>query len=535
MVTYFHTFGFIPVFIYLFFNLVYGYNNFDLSNVPLWLVSTIATFFPVCMTTARVSARNRIKIVNLQYKTFKYQAILSFCCYGPSLMAILGIINFYKGYNYDGHIILDNLSFNVNVGFVLFMGFVSIFLSFKPSFNQMSRCIYRFLNPTITKKIINDKIQRESRMITDEMMNEVMANPPEPAFEKPDKVHILPPNKICNIFKNILIVVIIFVPIVTANVIMALTQQSYGYIYFHSNDSYIEALKGIYLNGPQKDVNGRLTFYYATSKDQMSIPDDEYFMDRITQIRRPEWDPSLPSGMLKNSLAIIIIDDSPYRPSSPIPVQTFGSPKMPIILLQTKEGLLLPETPLLMHLTFDPYNVPYPQWSCDVHSSATGTCFKPKINISTRAIVGVQYRKKDCFWGGKPCVGFNNKLEKMDQCEGPEIPLCTKSSFRKQPLRVENTSTFMLEISPRACIPRNNIVQHGDCSIWSKWLKWREDQVLSAIYPGHIKFQRLRYCIGRYNGIPECIFRDNEFIECCQQSKGICDTSPDEILPRCEF
>ena len=48
--TYLTLFGFIPIALYWFANVANGYRMFNLKKVPLWLVSTIALFWPICFT-----------------------------------------------------------------------------------------------------------------------------------------------------------------------------------------------------------------------------------------------------------------------------------------------------------------------------------------------------------------------------------------------------------------------------------------------------------------------------------------------------
>ena len=86
-------------------------------------------------------------MIKLQYYTFKRQSISSTVILEIALMATFYLINYVPTYNYDSGVILDNSDFNMLIMIIGSIGFLSVFLSSKPSWIKL----FRSLNEHVSK------------------------------------------------------------------------------------------------------------------------------------------------------------------------------------------------------------------------------------------------------------------------------------------------------------------------------------------------------------------------------------------------
>ena len=86
-------------------------------------------------------------MIKLQYYTFKRQSISSTVILEIALMATFYLINYVPTYNYDSGVILDNSDFNMLIMIIGSIGFLSVFLSSKPSWIKL----FRSLNEQVSK------------------------------------------------------------------------------------------------------------------------------------------------------------------------------------------------------------------------------------------------------------------------------------------------------------------------------------------------------------------------------------------------
>ena len=78
-------------------------------------------------------------MIALQYKTFKYQTIFSVVFYIPALFVMIFIVNFKLGWSYDSNVIMSNTTFNFASAMIIYIGVVSLFLSFEPNWVVMMK------------------------------------------------------------------------------------------------------------------------------------------------------------------------------------------------------------------------------------------------------------------------------------------------------------------------------------------------------------------------------------------------------------
>ena len=84
----------------------------------------------------------------MQYKTFFRQNCLAVAINIPALILMAYIINTSKAWGYDSNVIMSNLTFNVATAVIIFMGLVSVALSFEPNWRKM----FRKMADSVTEK-----------------------------------------------------------------------------------------------------------------------------------------------------------------------------------------------------------------------------------------------------------------------------------------------------------------------------------------------------------------------------------------------
>ena len=71
-------------------------------------------------------------MIKTQYATFWSQNLSSFIIYVPLLVATSLVINNKPDWVYSQTVIFDNLEFNLTIAIIVFTGFASVLLSYKP-------------------------------------------------------------------------------------------------------------------------------------------------------------------------------------------------------------------------------------------------------------------------------------------------------------------------------------------------------------------------------------------------------------------
>ena len=62
----------------------------ELDHIPSWLIMCMSLFVPVCFSTSQTSSQ---KLIEIQMKTFFYQALMNFIIYGGTLIILLVYVN----------------------------------------------------------------------------------------------------------------------------------------------------------------------------------------------------------------------------------------------------------------------------------------------------------------------------------------------------------------------------------------------------------------------------------------------------------
>ena len=76
--------------------------------------------------------RYRKRMIKTQYDTFWSQNLSSFIIYVPLLIATSLVINNKPDWVYSQTVIFDNPEFNLTIGIIVFTGFASVLLAYKP-------------------------------------------------------------------------------------------------------------------------------------------------------------------------------------------------------------------------------------------------------------------------------------------------------------------------------------------------------------------------------------------------------------------
>ena len=74
----------------------------------------------------------RRNMIDLQYKTFYCQSMLSITVYVPTLITIAILVNFYPCFRYDSNLILNNTAFNISICISILTGVFSIVFARNP-------------------------------------------------------------------------------------------------------------------------------------------------------------------------------------------------------------------------------------------------------------------------------------------------------------------------------------------------------------------------------------------------------------------
>ena len=131
-------FGLIPLF--AMFILSFIINQIILRGVmdlvPNGLILFLSLFVPACFNTKDPGGKN---IAKIQARTFFWQSLASFIIYGCAVIIIMVLVNTFN-YNYNENIILNNQQFNVCGITILFMGLISLILSWSPRCSNMLKC-----------------------------------------------------------------------------------------------------------------------------------------------------------------------------------------------------------------------------------------------------------------------------------------------------------------------------------------------------------------------------------------------------------
>merc|ERR1712223_1865075 len=126
--------GLIPILIFWIANVAIGYKLFDRSCHPLWLISFVSIFIPVCfgIKDYKHGSAKAKRMINLQYNTFWYQTIASVVLYIPCLIGIFVVIE-QRFFGCSEKIYYTNYEFRWHIFLSVVMGLLSVILAYCPN------------------------------------------------------------------------------------------------------------------------------------------------------------------------------------------------------------------------------------------------------------------------------------------------------------------------------------------------------------------------------------------------------------------
>ena len=194
-------------------------------------------------------------MIALQYQTFWCQSILSIIIYGPTLIVIAILVNFYPCFRYNSNIILENTEFNIAICTSVIAGFLSLMLSRNPRLlSDVVSCHTTSIIPTHMLKpedIQKDKkfhCEIENKYSQDVEIPHVMESKQRKVINKMMSNHSnhqnqrrqLPKKALARIIVSIVNIGLVISPIVIAGLWINTHENAEAFIYFtHLNETKI--------------------------------------------------------------------------------------------------------------------------------------------------------------------------------------------------------------------------------------------------------------------------------------------------------
>ena len=194
-------------------------------------------------------------MIGLQYQTFWCQSILSIAIYGPTLIVIAILVNFYPCFRYNSNIILENTQFNIAICITIITGFMSLMYSRNPRLlSDVLSCHTTSIIPTHLLKpedIVKDKkfhCEIEDKDSHDVKLPHVVNSKHKQVIHNMMSNHSnhqkqrrqLPKKALARMIVSIVNVCLVISLIVIAGLWMNVYENPGAYIYFtHANDTKI--------------------------------------------------------------------------------------------------------------------------------------------------------------------------------------------------------------------------------------------------------------------------------------------------------
>lgn len=450
------------------------------NEFPIWIISFFSVFFPNCFAI-ECSIDNREHYKTLQRRCFQLQTYPAMLIYGVSLIMVALIVYLpFESFNfvYNPALILGLSKFSLLLAQVSCVGLLGVLMA-------LMGCTM-------------DNIWRKFRK------------------------HSSTWTKVASIFFCIIMIVIGVLP-------WFLVSDNYkrGVIFFMPSSNHTVIIESLPLALPESNkwnVEGTVLLYLkptnSTKKDSRQfVPPTQINngSSLVVVLDRTTWMEQRDSFLNIKPNGIVIVDNLPYRPSSPLPRLVENTPNpstFPIVLLTSSDSFRLQNLSnnvFMWMSSSNPKKVRDPAFKCD-----TKGCLPPVFNMGY--IAGHQYRSKECFWNGGSCAHFTNQQEMDSFCNGWNIRVCPLNNqeygvFRSVPF---GQTYRTLRSSPASCAISPNLdkdVQFCDDSYptgWTYWLQYEtvllSDDIVTRI--------RRRYC-WLLNG--NCILEERQEDICCQE------------------
>ena len=552
-VTYLNTFGFLPIAVAWIGSIIIGQRIYSksLDFIPLWLISFISIFMPICFTSKDIrSDYEREQVVYLQFQTFKYLSIVSVISYGVCLIAI-GVIVYLPydmtQFQYNSEVIFDFRAFAVLILSLLLMGLIATLLSFRPT-------VTSFFKGPPTKP---DKPQTTVTKATSPTRNPLLpdlvlqdqshanqgGNQTSNVTKNQQKVH---KHSFIFILSRLIVTLIVFAPAILsiAYITHKDNSRNFCYVSYSPASNSTITIQGI----PLHVLNS--SGLHGVSRQMRKSPEAQAQVweprvapaqfvppgfqvpgtgnpGSIIIVDRPTLQEKEAEILDGNPTGLIILDHESFRPSSPklnLKVKNHDKINDMAVLMRMEDKELVREIKdgTLLWIKPDKPDMEL-SWKCSFES-----CLPPSINNGY--LEGKQYRTGQCFWAGNECPKHNNTQEMKPFCNGPDVQVCP---INGQEFGIFQSFSFYgikrtLRSSPASCVafPSFQDFVNG-CDTgrfeWTEWLGWEVHwQDTNLIYRS-----RRRFCLVQQSIESQCLIEEQEGDRCCT---GTC---MDRSLRRC--
>ena len=483
--------GFIPLFIFWIVNVAISYRliaepdkKTAKSKTPknaiknsVWLMSFMGVFIPAFFRTSYLQKYDA-EFCMRQHRLLRNQCIASIIIYVPSLLACLMIVNLPINFMYGSYITLDNDSFNVCIGLVIFEGIISTLLSFsskwsgttnKHNIHKKNRAqgqskqakkdqAKSFKSTTLkSTKIISQKYNKvkggkidKSKSITAKGARKNRNKKHARGLNSNINIKNRFQEKGLNIIGTLVILSLACLPIYKCFeiVVFSASYKDRSYLYFKGNNTnesiLIETIHVSGVNstsGPERFFSTLFHYGYAKFRNTNAQPKAKVsgpirfvkninlrssFSGDIVVVDSQLWEKRMETNMdvHSNAAAIILLHPPNFRPSSPIQnIPRFKNKTGPYIYLIRDENAehfrkyVKPYSEV--HLINDKSNIPKSTWKCDLPKAG---CLIDEYKDGF--IAGREYASIKCYYGNRTCFGFEDQQKSHNFCSGPNTRLC---------------------------------------------------------------------------------------------------------------
>ena len=508
-----------------------------------WLISFIGLWVPAYFCPKYVtSLKMKKKIKEIRNKVFLRQSVSSLVCYIPSLIACMVIVNIPIGFIYNPGIILDNFKFNVIFGVVFLEGLIACVLSGTPQCSDLFNLI--FCKPkysdTNDKHMLPSQYERTSRYndISRTLSTKRKTKTQEESYK----------NQALSILWSCLVLVLTLMPIICSIPMILLTNEMNvkSYAYFNLAPNHTVAIEATLHSTEKLDSirkNEKISGYTKWIPDLMKSSGSVVFpksslTTEIHIMTIESWEKRRKMNMEEDTdvVAVLLLDDNQYRPSSPLQ-QVMHIPNddySPILYLVRNEDKHMVteylQSPKRLDIVLSDELIPASSWQCDMGRSG---CLQDQYGEGH--VIGNQYRTDACIWGGKPCDGYDNIQSVENYCSGSETLVCPLDELGFEDFTAKfNDPVRYLRWSPILCERKLHMLEtQCDRGIpgWTKYLE--EESTIIGATGNAIESKSRRYCTTRdeATGDRECIFEERKLTFCCIIAKNGCPPCQERFRP----
>ena len=343
-----------------------------------WLISFIGLWVPAYFCPKYVTSfKMKKKIEEIRNRLFLRQSVSSVVCYIPSLIACMVIVNIPIGFIYNPGIILDNFKFNVIFGVVFLEGLVSCILSFTPQCSDLFNLIFCKPNHSDTndKDILPSQYEHTSRYndISRTLSTKGRTKTAEESYK----------NQALSILWSCIVLILTLMPLICSIPMILLTNEMNvkSYAYFNLAPNHTVAIEATLLSTEKLDSirsNDKISGYTKWIPDLMKSSGSVVFpksslTTEIHIMTIESWEKRRKINMEEDTdvVAVLLLDDNQYRPSSPLQqvMHISNDDYSPILYLARNEDKHMVteylQSPKRLDIVLSDESIPVSSWQCD--------------------------------------------------------------------------------------------------------------------------------------------------------------------------